>query len=326
MNALDIIVQARERLGDAKGQRWTDGRMLTIVSHCQADICVSTGYLRNLVYLPVVDGEAIYTLPNDCIEIRRVEYDGQLLPLASRADEKPPNLQTPYIAYKSNLNTNKLEIFPVPTLALSVGYVKGDVLEAEGDVSPAYGVIVETDADNLLVTPAFGALAGLADIENMFDENLPSDGYGEISGSSWDTVSFELPNGNFGVTTEFEFSKSDEKFGFIVDVKGHTISGKYGITGSIALESETFKVYYVAVPSRLAYIGANLVIPDMWEDLLVRYVVGTALQDDNDANNLQRGEMELVKYRTKLEEIKRLSSDDFASSASFKNATEYRSI
>jgi hypothetical protein len=71
---------------------------------------------------------------------------------------------------------------------------------------------------------------------------------------------------------------------------------------------------------------ANLAIPDMWEDLIIRYIVGTALQDDNDANNIQRGDLELQKYQMHINKLRAESSKDFSGGAKDKLVVNYRRI
>jgi len=326
MTALDIITQARERLGDISKQRWTDNRMLSIVSQGQTDICIETGYLRRQVMIPLSINTNIYRLPSDCLSVKRVEYNGTLLPLHTRSDQDIPriNITSEFTAYKSNLNTDRLEIQPSKNeLSLQIKYVTGDILDDSLAVTPLFGVITSSDDTDIIVDPLFGAATGAI---NDLVSNPASNGYGEIAGSSLDTVTIDTPNSNFGVVVNAEYSSVDDKYGFISSIEGHKVSGYYGLTASVSAEIDTVKVYYVAVPAKLKFINANLVLPAVWEDLLLRYVVGTALQDDNDANNIQRGELEIAKYEKKLLTLRGLSAEDYSAMASNKYETNYRRI
>jgi len=326
MTALDIISQARERLGDINKQRWTDSRMLAIVSQGQTDICIESGYLRRTVLIPLVIDTNIYRLPSDCLSVKRIEYNGTLLPLHTRSDQDIPriNITSEFTAYKSNLNTDRLEIQPsISELSLIIEFVKGNVLDDNLAVTPLFGVITSSDDSDTVIDPLFGAVT---DANNNLDLNLPSDGYGEISGSNLDIITIDTPNGNFGVTIGAEYSSVGGKYGFVTGVEGHTISGYYGLTANVSAEQDTIKVYYVAIPRKLKFMNATLVIPEVWEDLLLKYVVGTALQDDNDANNIQRGELEIAKYTQKLRTLSGLSAEDYSAMSSDKYETSYRSI
>ncbi len=325
MTALDIMNQARERLGDIKKQRWTDNRLLDIVSQGQVDMCIASGYLRKTAIIPLSLGESIYQLPSDCITIKRVEYKDEKLPLHTRNDiDTPRATLTDYTAYKSNLNMDKLEIRPAPTeLITRISFVMGDASDDSFQVTPLYGVVTRTDDTSITVEPKYGTtVATSSDIS----DNLPSSGYGEVAGTEFDQVTAEFPNGEYGVTISADYSDVDNRYGFITEVKGHIVSGLYGITANIANKEDTVKVYYVAVPRKLKFNSALMSIPDIWEEILMKYVIGTALQDDNDANNIQRGELELQKYNVKLLTISDLSSKDFSANASDKNETDFRRV
>jgi hypothetical protein len=332
MTAQNIISQARQRLGDIKEQRWTNERLLSLVSQGQVDICLESGYLRNEVLIPLVNGQNIYTLPSDCYTIKRVEYDGKLLPLYTRDDQDIPKaVTTDYVAYKSNLDMNKLEIQPDVTDVETFRFVKGVAVEDDlFTVTPIFGVVVKTSSPNIDVEPSLGAVTGVTldytQIPDNIDSSVLSEGYGEVFGDNKNDIDFEFPKGNYGVTTAMEYIASKDSFGFTTAVKGHTVSGNYGLVADVARVKDCFRVYYVAIPKKLHSLGSQLVLPELWEDILIRYVVGTALQDDNDANNITRGEVELQKYQVKLNKIRDLSSKNFSSSTSVKNETTYRRV
>jgi len=326
MTALDITTQVRERLGDVKKQRWSDDRLLTIVSQGQTDICIETGYLRREASIPLVVGSVKYKLPFDCYSVKRVEYQGTLLPIHTRSDKDIPRYSTvsEFTAYKSNVNLNDIEVVPaIANLTLDIAYVKGDSADSSLLVNPTLGVIVSTSDSDVTVDPLFGAVT---DASIDLTGNGPSNSYGELGGSNLDIATLELPNGNFGVTTSAEFGETRSRYGFITGVAGHKVSGDFGVMGNVASEKDTFIVFYVAFPNKLLFITAELILPVIWEEILIRYVVGTALQDDNDANNITRGEAELQKYTAKLALIKDLSSKDFSPNASNKYETTYRRV
>lgn len=324
MTAQTIITQARERLGDIKKQRWTDDRLISIVSQGQVDICLETGYLRKHVVLSLTNGESIYSLPRDCYSIKRVEYDGKLLPLHTRNDQDSPRaITTEYVAYKSNLSMRKLEIQPEISQVNHIKMVDGTSSEDSNFVvTPIFGVITSTNSDITTIAPLYGVTTGLIMYQS---DNVDSTGYGEVYSASSNLSDVETPNGIYGVLTDLSYADA-KTYGFISNIKGQTVSGTYGLTGNVSYAEDTFSVYYVAVPDKLTYLGATLVMPELWEDILIRYTVGTALQDDNDSNNITRGEAELQKYAVKLAKIADLSSKDFSANTSDKNETDFRSI
>jgi hypothetical protein len=67
-------------------------------------------------------------------------------------------------------------------------------------------------------------------------------------------------------------------------------------------------------------------IPDAWEDAMLKYMVGTALQDDNDANNIARGEGELAKFTSEVLKAREMASKDFSGGVKEKLTTRFRRI
>jgi len=85
-------------------------------------------------------------------------------------------------------------------------------------------------------------------------------------------------------------------------------------------------VYYIAVPPIFdsGDMLRELLVPDIWFQAFLHYVTGMALQDDNDANNIQRGELEAQKYTRLLEHIHAISMNDFTTNAGTRLATSFR--
>lgn len=77
-------------------------------------------------------------------------------------------------------------------------------------------------------------------------------------------------------------------------------------------------VYYSAVPAPFSESQTELVLPDIWFIAFLHYVTGMALQDDNDANNIQRGDFELKKYDRQLAKIFKTVAKDHTSNMTSK--------
>jgi len=329
--ALDIISQVRERLGDIKKQRWTDKRMLNIVSQGQQDICKVTHYLRRVIYLPLQDGTTKYILPKDCININLMEHKGTIVPMYARNDKVFVPTDNNFVAYKSNLNISSIEFSSgLPDITKKLSYTADSYELTSVEIAPLYGVISysETEPDRLELEadPLYGVAT---DVTLDYTRDKPSH-FGEITEVTYTpeevNAGFVLPEYGVSVVAGFDVVPRNPKYGYITEVEGHTVSGIYGLASSGAVEDETVKIYYVALPDKVTTMLSALIIPEVWEDLLMRYVVGTALQDDNDANNIQRGEVELQKYTTQLMKLKDLSTKDFATNSKEKFTTEFRSI
>jgi hypothetical protein len=114
-----------------------------------------------------------------------------------------------------------------------------------------------------------------------------------------------------------------------------TLANAYGVVSSITDDINPvppelpaiigyMKVYYSAVPELIPTIDDTMILPDMWISAFIHYVCGMALQDDNDANNVQRGEMEGAKYLRMLGQIGKAASKDFTSNYKSKLVTKFR--
>jgi hypothetical protein len=129
----------------------------------------------------------------------------------------------------------------------------------------------------------------------------------------------------FGVVTDSDTDaidinvELDDVYGVVVDVEDT-------VTEPTPQPLDDLLVYYTAVPAILtsADMAKPLIVPDIWFQAFLHFVTGMALQDDNDANNIQRGEMEGTKYIRMLSHIKQTSSKDFTSSIKTKLTTKFR--
>ena len=320
---------ARGRLGDSKQHRWTDKRLLQIINQGQANICKLTGIYRKEAYVSLANGTTRYLLPSDCMTVRRLEYRGESIPLYSRDDidngKQPSNT---IAAIKDNLSMGLIDIYP------SIEDLESDSIVIEGYISDdtftfdsVYGVVTETGTP-FQVDPAYGTIVDNDDVI-MYEGSEPQTIWGDLVEAPDSHVNIlDFPNGVNGITVDIDygFSTNPELFGFITKSDVYKVVGQYGLITSVAPIDNTLKVYYEAVPTDLYDDSTMLVIPAMWEEAMLRYLVGTALQDDNDANNIQRGELELQKYTTEVLKARELASKDFSGGTKEKYHTRFRRV
>ncbi len=113
-----------------------------------------------------------------------------------------------------------------------------------------------------------------------------------------------------------------------------TLANVYGVVSSVdpvepvTSEATDLLVYYTAVPPALIAgdMYNPLIVPDIWFGAFLHFVCGMALQDDNDANNIQRGELEAGKYVRLLAHVMKITAKDFTSNMKTKLTTRVRSI
>lgn len=337
MTVFSLIDSARGRLGDEKSQRWSDKRLISIVSQGQANICKATGLYRKEVYIPLANGRTRYLLPLDCIRVKRIEYSGTNLDVLTRRDYENLNVtlaDTDFVALKDNLDMNKLELIPAPSDITTDVIVTDDTGVDSFLFTSTVGVVTIMDVP-YVVAPTVGVITST--VESL-DEVTPGQ-HTTVFGEITSTPELTEPNGLasaltsdlLGVTTNISAAGTTpvpvgDKAGFIVSSDVYKVVGHYGLVGTVADYSNVLHVYYEAVPALLSLLADSLVIPDIWEEAMMRYIVGTALQDDNDANNIQRGELELQKYTVEVAKANEVSSKDFASVTDKKYNTNFRRI
>lgn len=326
MLASVLINKARERLGDKSKQRWTDSRMLDIVNQGQASICKLTGIYRKEAYIALANFEGRYKLPTDCMTIRRIEYNGEVVPLFTRDDiDSNKYFKSDFVCLKDNIGMGMIEIYPaLEDLETDIVTIKGYSSDFIFYLSSNYGVTIDVQSP-FYVADVYGVVESISSDGNA---EYTTTKHGELASSPVHPDIDASFNSAYGVVVDMEVDVSTDKalFGFITDSEVYTVVGKYGVTTSIVGESNLLKIFYEAVPMDVSTLTSTLSIPDMWEEAMLQYIVGTALQDDNDANNIQRGELELSKFTSNLMKARELSSKDFSGGTRDKLHTTYRRI
>lgn len=76
-----IITNVRRKLGDTAAQRWSDNDLCAYFNEAQEDVCKETGILRDKIVFYLVRDYHTYTLPENTLQVRRVEYKETRLPM-----------------------------------------------------------------------------------------------------------------------------------------------------------------------------------------------------------------------------------------------------
>lgn len=115
----DLLLKARETLGDPDGDRFSDARLFRLLNEAQELIAVNTKVLRTKITGTLTAFSSIFVLPEDCITVLRVEWDKVKLPMKSyeEMDAIDPEWQTrfanepQYVIYDLRL-PNRLLLWP----------------------------------------------------------------------------------------------------------------------------------------------------------------------------------------------------------------------
>jgi len=294
MTAKTVITAVRNRLGDSQVERWDNETLLLYVSLCQNDICMFTNFYRKHTTIQLMLDQYIYPLPTDCLNVHRLEFHDELLPVETRNNIDSNDASFPCVLF-DNLAFNNIEFVvgeSYTTLEQALRSVYGVVSSGPDLIDPAddLGVLVEPDGIGGELVDDFGVV--IAEEEGC----VLADIHGVLSDIDCDLV-----------------DKPPQPFDEVL-------------------------VYYTAIPEILEMVPPlvedeeptlpieDLLLPDIWFQAFLHYVCGMALQDDNDANNIQRGELEGSKYLRVLAHIQKTAAKDFTSNIRTKLTTNMRRI
>ena len=319
-----IVKKARRKLGDQDSTGWDDETLIDYVDQGQKDICKMSAIYKRIFYLGLLNNVKLYSLPQDCFQVDRVEHMGENIATLSREDSDIRFTEKGFHAIKSSLNMDTIEFSETKELSNYMVYVRGtEILDADGVIiDPIVGVEAQIELVGCSVASDTGVIVGFEEVEP--EEALPAE-YGDISGVYRPALVLKDSTA-LGCLTDLEFNCGSDMLGFLSSVDGIQVEGTYGICTEALAPSTYVKVYYAAITSTVNSLFDALVLKDIWEKALVHYVVGTARQDDNDEGSYSIGVAELDAYAREVSRAKKLSAKSYSSSVDEIRETTYRRI
>ncbi len=298
----DIVINARRTLGDTDKQRWTNERMLDIVNSGLKDINKFAGAFRNEVVFEVMDYRTRYPLPLDMQEITSIWYNGVELFVLDRGSR----VNHAYVI-KDQVNVGVLEVTGLSaTKPEGPRFYSGSYasLIEEGDTvleaSPDEGVAVEP------VSPVVGVAAAVVISTDLLETSEDSR-YGlltDIMVIGEQKVISDSSVSPYGVLTSIVLPltpPTDERKGAVDSVEADIrIIGRYGTVASALAKGEYIHIFYKALPTRLKTLEIEFPMSPKFEELMINWIIGTALADDNDASNNTRSDKFMAKYAREL--------------------------
>ena len=288
-----IVLEARRVLGDTAGQAWSDERMVDIANRGMRDIARHGNMYRKEYLVELMANRSRYPLPLDVLKITSLYFNGISLPILSKRD-RPKAMY----ASKDQINLGVLEIMPIPTMTTTPHLYSGAIdVGTNTAVSPSSGV-----ASNPVHT-LFGVTSGLI-VPN--DENTKSP-YGIVTGISvkgeGTTVHYTATGAGNGVITSMQVTQPAlaDKGGVHQHLDTFRLMGSFGFPTSVATKDTSVHMFYKSLPPKIVTLDQAFPLSPQWEDLMVDWLVGTALQDDNDAGNQQRATTFIQRYTRNLE-------------------------
>lgn len=72
----NIFTRVRDKLGDSKGQRWENDTLIRLLQDALDDVSLNTKMFRGVAHIPLIQGYAEYSLPDNLIDIKQVLSSG----------------------------------------------------------------------------------------------------------------------------------------------------------------------------------------------------------------------------------------------------------
>jgi hypothetical protein len=172
-----LIKDIRSELADPDKSRWSDSRLITVLSQAQIDLAYATRVLIKRKVIPVVSGQSEYFIDEDAEVILRAYNEQGAIEFVSQfeMDDFKAGWESVYgpavekIVYDI-LTPNRIVLYPTPQLATGA-----DVYTFEAGDSNNYvggellGVV--SSIDNYSFTSPFGVVSKLSQpgVEDVFD-------------------------------------------------------------------------------------------------------------------------------------------------------------
>lgn len=305
----NILANARYSLADPSKSRYTDQRLISLISDAQRDIARNTRLLKNEVTLPIQVNQAIYDLPNDTWLVTRAIFDNIAIPLMShdRMDDSCLGWFTQY--------GNKIE---------ALVYDRRDLLKIRAYPRPNSDFFIAPYAfvtDNPLIT----------DINGLTQAQLDTI-YAAITQLEADALLPELPLADvytqagiilavtpgsteslFGVTTSIDGIPTIPLFGVVTGMElepDNTYTAldvffntAYGVVTGIQDTLGLLHLYYIKDPKAIYATTDTLELSPIFDRALTLYTIGMAFADDLDTQNQERSASALALYKRELDTV-----------------------
>jgi len=264
----NIILRARDTLADPSAKRFSNERLLRLVSDGQQDIVKQSKILRSQFNLLPETNKAIYDLPTDVWQFTRASVKGIPVPFRTydELDNFGSNANIMSDVYQLNSYGNEVDF----------GLHYSNWQEKTG---PKVTTLVydRMNVHQIRLFPIPNEES--ADFNYVF-----SSVYGVITDIGGGTF-----NSQYGVVTNITI------VGYEV-----TISGNFGVVTSLQEALYPISIWYFQLAPDIATVNDNLVVSPMFDVALKYYVVGHALRDDLDVQNRQMGSESLSFYEREL--------------------------
>jgi len=257
----NIILRARDTLADPTANRYSDSRLLRLLSEGQKDIISQTKLLRNSYELLAIPDTVVYTLPEDTWIVTRASYKGAKLDLVT---------------------FDKMDDYLVGTN----NYCLGSDWENHTGLTPKALVYDRLNIQQLRLYPLLTT--------DLLEDTYTFTGgdLGFYGGSEFGVVTAITNysfNSVFGVITEFFDPFVSSNF-----------STDFGVVTKLSEVDSAITIQYFALAPEVTSIEEELIISPLLDTALKHYIVSQAYLDDVDTQSQTLGKTAFAFYEREL--------------------------
>ncbi len=268
----DILLRARDTLADPEEERWSDARLIRLISEGQRDIAKHTKILKDEFDLVPLDGQAVYAIPDDVWMLTRATFQDCVIPFNSH-DEMDELVRTQRV--------NQV----YPSIYSSYGSATSDF----------------TTADYCWEAETGDQIAAI-----IYDRRMPNS-IKLFPVPTGDVFTF---SDLFGVATDMQELELNSVYGVVTDIVDGLAMPIYGVTVAAQQFDGRLHFWYIKMPAVVSTVDDALELPEMWDTALKHYVISNAFDDDYDEKNTQKSQKALLYYERELGLIKETDSKD----------------
>ncbi len=246
----NILLRARDTLADPNAARYSNERLLRLLSEGQKDIVNQTKLLRNSYELLAIPDLAVYTLPEDVWIITRASYKGSKLSLVT-FDKMDDYLTSTLPNYVENNNSWEDTVGVTP---LALVYDRLNIQKLR-----IYPILSEDLLDN-----SYTFTGGNLSFYGGFEFGVVTD------------ITNYFFNSVFGIITDFKDPFVNSSF-----------SSYFGVTTKLSEVDSAITVQYFAIAPEVTSVNDELIISPLLDTALKHYVVSQAYIDDVDTQSQQ---------------------------------------
>ncbi len=258
-----ILLRVRDTLADPSASRYSDARLIRLLSEGQKDIITQTKLLRNSYELLAIPDLAVYNLPEDVWLITRASYKGAKLPLVT-FDKMDDYLTSTLPNYVENNNAWEDDVGVTP---LALVYDRLNVQQVR-----LYPILSED-----LLSNTYTFSGGNLSFYGGFEFGVVT----AITNYTFNSV--------FGVVTDFIDPFVDSNF-----------TSYFGVVTKLSEVDGSITIQYHAIAPEITSINDTLIISPLLDTALKHYIVSQAYIDDLDTQSQQLASTAFKFYEREL--------------------------